>query len=177
MEEINAEYLLKVATSGNFNKFLHDCVDELVGFEYNQESVYNNDIENSSDDIRKAKAFIKSLYNDSIMKDSLPDKFKGLSLSNEEDIKKCYEIRKKDIYNSIVKQSLIAANLKVVENIDWKVKWILGSSKLATLVKPVVQVDLHYLGSESEKKKCISFEMELEEVDVFINELEKVEFQ
>lgn len=64
----------------------------------------------------------------------------------------------------------------LVENIDWRLKWVLGSSDLAILKEAYLQIDLNGVQNKDEKiqKTSISFEANLEQVDQIIKELKAV---
>lgn len=85
-----------------------------------------------------------------------------------------FNARQKDILNSIVKAHLADSGHMILENFDWKLKWILGSSKLASLQEPICQMDMecvHKNENDVFEKKTVNFEMDLEKLDKLIDAL------
>lgn len=64
-----------------------------------------------------------------------------------------------------------------MENIDWRLKWVLGSSDLATLQEPRLQVDLHCVSKNGNSivKDIVNFEASLEQIDNLITDLTKLQ--
>lgn len=146
---------------------------------------YSSDIEWTKDEFERARYLIQNLYetnikvnnNDNNNKEFL-NNFINLPTNINEEIKNCYEIRRRELLQHVSRECLRNSELPIVENIDWKLKWINGSSKLASISEPVVQFDLHCLNNETSKLKTrVNFEMNLEQLDKFINELENVKSQ
>lgn len=105
----------------------------------------------------------------------MESKIQDLNPDSRQCIIDCYEIRKEEILQAIIREKLSKYGKPLVENIDWKLKWIMGSSKLASLREPLLQVDLHCFKKQDESaRKTINFEMNLEQVDKLIAGLEKV---
>lgn len=166
--------LLKLTNSTVLKKFLHQCVDELVGKE--QENFYNgmDDIEWSVDEHKQARSFIQALYKKYIFEDEFSPQLSDLSSTHVEEIETCFNIRKKDIHRAVIKEQLLKSNIPLVESIDWKIKWIMGSSKLSSLSEPLVQVDLSCISNVKDGKDMLNFEMNLSQLENLITELEEI---
>lgn len=76
----------------------------------------------------------------------------------------------------MLKERLMKLDQPLVENIDWKVKWVCGSSKLASLSQPLARIDLHCLENSKGRSTC-SFEMNLDQVSDMIQKLEEYKEQ
>lgn len=151
---------------------MHRCIDNIITENRTSFDSCSGDIEWTNDDFVKARNLIQRLYQQraKIAEDNSILKLEGVSKAVQEAILDCYELRKEEIQQAVIKKSWLqngAENL--VENIDWKVKWIMGSSKMASLREPILQLNLNCVG-----EKSIDFEMDLGKVDALINELEKV---
>lgn len=93
------------------------------------------------------------------------------NLRNE--IRICYEIRKDEIYQALVEEAVVNRGHNLVKNIDWRLKWVMGTSGLATLRKPLLQVDLQC--KTNEKNDCVNFEVNLDQLDNLLSELTEVQ--
>ncbi|KAF2901925.1 hypothetical protein ILUMI_04261 [Ignelater luminosus] len=173
-----ANSLLKITNTPVLQQFLHDCVDDLIGRKHANFDSYSSDIEWTNEDYHNAIKFIQNLYREntqSTAENILVPKVQDLNPDSQQCIVDCYEIRKEEILQAIIRENLSKCGKPLVENIDWKLKWILGSSKLASLREPLLQVDLHCFKKQDEStRKTINFEMNLEQVDKLIAGLEKV---
>jgi len=172
-----ATSLLKISSAEVLNQFLHDCVDDLIRCKQVDFDSYNSDIEWTKEDYTSAINWIQNLYRESISACNKIDdsKLQDLSPHLQQCIKDCFEIRKKQIFQTIVVENLLKNGQQVVENYDWSLKWINGSSKLATLREPLLHVDLHCFKDENEtERKNIKFEMNFEQVTKLTANLEQV---
>ncbi|RZC38993.1 HCaRG domain containing protein [Asbolus verrucosus] len=167
--------LLKIANSPVLQQFLHDCVDDLIGTKQANFDNYNSDIEWTIDDFNNAKTGIQKLYRQSVITNC--DLKTNLGDNVQQEIKNCFEIRKDDIFQALIKEKLVKSGHNLVENLDWKLKWVLGSSKLASIRQPLLQVDLHCLKKSPDvnniSKHNVNFEVNLETLDLLIAQLQK----
>lgn len=131
--------------------------------------------DNQSEPLIETKKYIKKFYRTAIIdKDFKPDP--ALSDEVNEALKTCYVVRKGDIYQALAKEYILDKGHNIVENFDWKVKWILGSSDLATIKEPVIQVDLNCIKKESDnvKRNVVNFEANSEKLDELIDALTQI---
>lgn len=88
-----------------------------------------------------------------------------------------FQIRYPDIVDAIVQERLHVTGHPILQNIDWKVKWVLGSSKLANVREPICQLELlcMVMGSNFKPTRTsIHFECDLEKLDQLIGALKEV---
>nr|CAI5836126.1 unnamed protein product [Callosobruchus analis] len=159
------------------NEFLHACVDDLIGKgPINPGNFETNDTKWTKDNFEKTVKCVKKLYRRAALEGALSLDNSRLVDNVADIIKKCYEIRKTDIQNSLMKELLLKKGDCLVENIDWKLKWILGSSDLASLREPLLQVILHCVQKHDirTEKNVIQFEADLYQVDFLVQELMKL---
>lgn len=129
----------------------------------------------AKESLKDTKNYIKHFYHTAVIeKDCKPDP--ALSKEVKECLKTCYDVRKEDIFQALAKESLLKAKHNLVDNFDWKIKWILGSSDLATIKEPVVQIDLHCIYQDKDviKRNIVNFEANSDKVDQLINALTKI---
>lgn len=160
----------------NFNsfQFVHECIDDLIGKKRASFDSYSGDIEWSKREHDSARKTIQNLLIRCALEDADVQSFtKDLSTDLQQTIKECYGIRKDEILQAVMRENLIENDVPFVENVDWKLKWILGSSKFASLNEPLLQVDLHCLPSRNESTKCVNFEMNLTQTEKLISDLKK----
>lgn len=125
--------------------------------------------------LSETKNYIIKFYRTSLIQnDYKPDL--DLSDAVSKAIKTCYDVRKNEIFQALAKECILRKGHNLVENYDWKLKWILGSSDLAIIKEPILQVHLHYVQQENAaiKKRTLNFEANLEKVDELIQALTKV---
>ncbi|EFA10040.1 uncharacterized protein LOC103314117 [Tribolium castaneum] len=166
--------LLKISNSPVLQQFLHDCIDDLTGIKQASFDNYNSDIEWTVDDFNKAKKCVQKICRESVINNDF-DLKTDFGENVQDEIRKCLELRKDDIFQTLVKEKLVSSGHNLVQNIDWKVKWVLGNSKLAAVREPLVQVDLHCVKNDDDKSKknTVNFEANLEMLDVLIEQLQK----
>ncbi|KAJ8937676.1 hypothetical protein NQ318_002346 [Aromia moschata] len=123
------------------SNFLHECVDDLLGKRIANFDNYNSgDIEWTKDDYDKTRKCVQHLYRQCIIENNF-HLDKEISPNLEEAIRNCYEIRKDAIFQWVAKECVLNLGHNLVDNIDWKLKWILGTSDLATVREPLLQRD------------------------------------
>ncbi|XP_018570635.1 uncharacterized protein LOC108910502 [Anoplophora glabripennis] len=173
-------HLLKISNNSLY-EFLHGCVDDLLQKQSpNFENYKNRDIEWTEEDFDRTRAYIQNLYRQSVIDDTL-DLPKDLTTDLQEAITRCYTIRKNDIFQALAKEFILQDGHNLVNNIDWRLKWVLGTSDLAALQEPRLQVDLHCSNKIGDKvnRNVLNFEANLEQIDGLISDLSKLqrEFQ
>ncbi|KAG5893298.1 hypothetical protein JTB14_023508 [Gonioctena quinquepunctata] len=132
--------LLKISDSPVLMKFLHECVDDLVGKREANFDNYNSvDIEWTKEDYDKARKGIQNCFSQSVIEDELNLRKQNLDVNVEEAVRNCFLIRRNEIFQAMAKEAVLKNGNNLVENIDWKLKWVLGSSDLASIREPLLQ--------------------------------------
>lgn len=170
------EFFVKLENLEHLPEFLHECVNCFSAQKTpNFDIDCSGDTEWSQEELARTREKIQNFFR----QNAFSQKF-SLPSDLSENVKSAFEnvskIRHKDILNSIIKENLINNGHNLVENLDWKLKWILGSSKLSILREPVCQVELRYASAEKGlmSKKVIHFEANLEKLDEIISLLNNV---
>ncbi|XP_072382896.1 uncharacterized protein [Diabrotica undecimpunctata] len=177
MVESGLHPLLKISNPNDIKKFLHECIDDLIKKHDISFDNYNSGpIEWTKDDFEKAKRSVQSFYKQCAIENKFQLNSQNLEENIYEALESCYIIRKKDIFQHLAKSYILKNGHNLIENIDWKLKWVLGSSDLTVIKEPYLQIDLNgiELCSGEIKTTCLSFEANLEQVDQFIKELTNI---
>ncbi|KAB0794673.1 hypothetical protein PPYR_11512 [Photinus pyralis] len=163
----------KIPNADVLYHFIHHCVDELVA--QTNTSFNFDEVEWAKEDQTAAKNFIQHLYKANISNHSQELTLNHLNLAPQlaRQIEECYNIRRNDIFQVVLRDEVRKGSKDVVENIDWKLKWIMGSSKLDTLREPFLQVDLHCFKKQNDVRNTFNFEMNLDQVNRLIHDLEQ----
>lgn len=152
---------------------MHECVDDLIGKTTANFNNYNSDIEWTLNDYNFSKNTIQNLYRQFVVDDKFDLKNNTIAENLRNEIRICYEIRKDEIYQALVEEAVVNRGHNLVKNIDWRLKWVMGTSGLATLRKPLLQVDLQC--KTNEKNDCVNFEVNLDQLDNLLSELTEVQ--
>jgi hypothetical protein len=166
--------LLKIANAPVLQQFLHDCVDDLTGIKQANFDNYNSDIEWTVEDFNRAKSEIQKICRESVLNENF--ELETHFVENvQQEIKNCLEIRKDDIFQALVKEKLVDSGHSLVENFNWRLKWVLGNSKLASVREPLLQVDLDCAKNVDHKltNETVNFELNHESLNLLIQQLEK----
>ncbi|KAI4461002.1 comm domain-containing protein 4-8 family member [Holotrichia oblita] len=165
--------LLKIGNTADFPKFLHLCVDNMLGKSVSFERC-SDDIEWTKEELKSVQLLIQTNFKNNILNNDgvFQFPFENLNETLRIAIEKCYEIRKDEIRQNLIKENLLSKDIPLVENIDWKLKWVMGSSSTITVSEPLLQVDLHCAVGNEVNRKIVNFEMNLSQMDELINKLE-----
>ncbi|CAH1104246.1 unnamed protein product [Psylliodes chrysocephalus] len=177
MVDYNFDPLLKITNSTELKKFLHECIDDLIEKrKINFDNYNSGPIEWTKGDFETAKKNVQLFFKNSTIENNFDVRLEYLEEHIQEIIKCCLEIRKNDVFQYLARTYVLKNGNNLVENIDWRLKWVLGSSDLAILKEAYLQIDLNGVQNKDEKiqKTSISFEANLEQVDQIIKELKAV---
>lgn len=101
----------------------------------------------------------------------MPQEFFQVPESLQAKILSCLRIRQESLAKALTTE-LSQNNTPTIVDFDWRLKMIMGSSKVASLREPLLQLDLRVV--EKKKESIIGLEMNKEELDIFIKALETV---
>lgn len=134
----------------------------------------SEDIEWTKDELKSVQLLIQTNFKNNILNNDgvFQFPFENLNETLRIAIEKCYEMRKDEIRQNLIRDNLLSRNIPLVENIDWKLKWVMGSSSTTTISEPLLQVDMHCAVGDEVKRKTVNFEMNLNQMDELINQLE-----
>ncbi|XP_017782311.1 PREDICTED: uncharacterized protein LOC108566780 [Nicrophorus vespilloides] len=171
MAMVDGKSLLKLSNSNCLQRFIHESIDDMIGRKQTSSAPYGGDLEWTPGEAQKARSLIQNVYKQMIVDEESFPNISDLSESDVKVIKECFAIRKEEICQSVAKERYLAMGQPLVENIDWKLKWMIGSSQVPCFSEPLLQVDLRCTDKDK-KENNINFEMNLEYVDLLIKDLE-----
>ncbi|KAF7992833.1 hypothetical protein HCN44_005177 [Aphidius gifuensis] len=155
-------------------QFLHSCINEICGYKIQKfeqfssigwnEEEYNN-TRKSINYLFKQPA---CLYLD-IAK--MPQTFFYYPENVQELIMTCLKVRQDQLCNALI-ADISQKKQPTVKDFDWRLKMVMGSSKISSLREFLLQLDLHTNYKNSED--IIGLEMTKEELDLFIKTLESI---
>ncbi|KAJ9596125.1 hypothetical protein L9F63_012709 [Diploptera punctata] len=108
----------------------------------------------------------------------IKEKLGNIDSSRLEMVLECFSVRRNDIKN-ILLQEQCAISGPVLQDFDWKVKWVMGSSKSALLREPLLNLDLYLSEGGSLKikdtQRVVNLELDKDELNKLISALEKAQ--
>ncbi|XP_077285842.1 COMM domain-containing protein 8-like [Arctopsyche grandis] len=158
-----------------FSKLADSLVDEMTGYIPEPWQNLTSNLQWSDQELKTAKEELMKIiieavhYTDSQKLDALKNIYDG---DKSDYIVHCISSRKLDIAKALLKQH--NASVKpVLDDFDWKVKWILGNSSSTVMKYPLISVDLYTLSHENNESDSVSVELTKSELDSFIETLEE----
>lgn len=142
-------------------QFLHHIINNLDG-----KSPTNLD-----PDLHQLAAYLKEFYTKKTLNPNttLPE---TIPQHLGRAVESVFQSRQGDLVGQVVRRRVAQSGRSVVENFDWRLKWILGSSA-AELREPVCQLDLICLGDLG--KSVVGFECDLNGLEQLISALQQCE--
>ncbi|XP_066146385.1 uncharacterized protein [Euwallacea fornicatus] len=164
MTETAKQSLSDFQSTEELSEYLHRSISSLT---------LNPNSHNKEDDLKKS---IHNFYRHKAIDHTfpVPEDVPDQVAKNLEIV---YDLRRKDIINSVIKEKLVGSGHTLVENYDWKLKWVVGSSSLTSIREPICQIELICLTLGADLKPCrnsVSFECDLEGIEKLINVLNSV---
>lgn len=113
--------------------------------------------------------FFKSSASDSVVKDDVYVKLKGLDEQKKDLFWTVLTVRRHELCNSL-KDRTLAISRAQLKDFDWRVKLVMSSDKLATIQQPLVTVDFDVKTQSG--NQAVVVEMDKNELRKFIASLE-----
>ncbi|XP_063240415.1 COMM domain-containing protein 8-like [Bacillus rossius redtenbacheri] len=160
-----------------FQEFLHACIDEVCGRRGPSYDTFRTSCSWTEDEFSSAARGVRALVrgtgrDDGEVLQLLPD----LPASRQKVVLECLEVRRSDISQAL-RQEQCRISGPALEDFDWKLKWVMGSSSLSALREPLLEVDLHLSEGRGEpgrtKPSVLSLELDCAELNVLVTALEK----
>ncbi|XP_046611821.1 COMM domain-containing protein 8-like [Neodiprion virginianus] len=176
--EDETELLQNIFTQVNsdvMNQFLHACVDEICGRKRVTFQQFTNSVEWTENEYKIARQVIFDLLrNPAVLyleNERMPHRYVETPAELQLAIRTCVNIRREHLVKALLREHSIKNGTTLLD-FDWRLKWIMGSSKLATLKEPLLQLDL--ITEDSKSQQILDLELNRDELDMLINALEEV---
>ncbi|XP_066603051.1 COMM domain-containing protein 8-like [Prorops nasuta] len=106
-----------------------------------------------------------SLY---LIEEKMPQEYHELPEHVQLNLLTCLKIRREQLLKALIKENSKRKRDTLID-FDWRIKLIMGSSKMASLREPLLQLDLILEDKENQHIKCI--ELDKDELEIIINTL------
>ncbi|CAL7934625.1 unnamed protein product [Xylocopa violacea] len=101
----------------------------------------------------------------------MPQEYHELPEQIQQSILSCLKVRREQLTDALLREHSKEKH-DTVTDFDWRLKLVMGSSKLASLREPLLQIDL--IVENKESKHVLGLELNKDELDTFINAMESI---
>ncbi|KAK0089657.1 hypothetical protein PV325_006080 [Microctonus aethiopoides] len=154
------------------NDFFYSCINEICGC---KGPTYQQFIKIgwNEDEYNDIRTLICNLFTNPTLlyldKTKLPQEFLEFSENIQVQMFDCLKEKQKYLVNALMKK-YSQKNIQTLIDFDWRLKVILGSSEVASLREPLLQLDLRVM--ENEAENIVDLELNKNELDHLIKVLE-----
>lgn len=184
-QQLQFQSILQNSPINTFTECLHSCINDICGRKSNTYENLKSVTDWTSDEYTVVTIGIKQLFIDAVAnqlsRNEVMDKVAELDADRQEIIIECLEVRQGDIQNALLEEKC-AISGPILQDFDWRIKWVMGSSKLSSLREPLLFLDFHLregknmMAQKSDiKQKTVSLEMDKNELNKVIAVLEKAQ--
>ncbi|XP_070150934.1 COMM domain-containing protein 8 [Polyergus mexicanus] len=161
--------------SNVLKELLHACVDEICGRPGPSYHKFINSMNWNKTEYEGIYKLISSLLRNPaslyMVEEKMPQEYHELPEQVQHNILTCLKVRREHLTNALLRNHY-KRNLPTVIDLDWKLKLIMGSSKMASLREFLLQLDL--IVEDTESRQIINLELNKDELDTVINALEVI---
>ncbi|XP_070547188.1 COMM domain-containing protein 4-like [Ptychodera flava] len=169
---------LSKITSIKMKLLCAQVIKELLGDSIDYDKVYKltSDAKYEIGDVKGAIAalsfILTSAAKNNVDGDSLSNELQQLGLPKEHSVALCksYEDKRSVVQENFRKHSLRLSHL---ESVEWRVDYVLSSSKLQEVNEPFVQIRMKVRNPDTDQSEISSFTMTSDKFRVFLNELKQ----
>ncbi|KAG6798763.1 COMM domain-containing protein 8 [Apis mellifera caucasica] len=156
-------------------ELLHACVDEICGRPGPTYHKFVNRMDWSKEEYEETYKLISNLLRNPaslyITEEKMPQEYHELPEHIQQNILLCLKLRREQLTDALLKE-FSKEKYETVIDFDWKLKLVMGSSKLASLREPLLQLDLMLESKNS--KRILDMELNKDELDTFISTMESI---
>ncbi|XP_012283761.1 COMM domain-containing protein 8-like [Orussus abietinus] len=167
--------LFSTITSSALNQFLHACIDEICDYSRVAYEDFSTTINWSREEYDTAYALISTLLQNPVLLYLSEEKASLEYLELPEEVRSCVvnclKLRQEQLTNVLIRKASKKI-LPTLTDFDWRLRLLMGSSKLATLREPVLQLDL--IVEDRKERNIVGMELNKEELETVINALESI---
>ncbi|XP_076766386.1 COMM domain-containing protein 8 [Xylocopa sonorina] len=156
-------------------ELLHACVDEICGRSGPTYQKFVNSMDWSREEYEETYKLISMLLRNPaslyLMEEKMPQEYHELPEQIQQSILSCLKVRREQLTDALLRECSKEKH-DTVTDFDWRLKLVMGSSKLASLREPLLQIDLTVENKES--KHILGLELNKDELDTFIHAMESI---
>jgi len=177
MESAQSLYisLFSEEKSDVLKELLHACVDEICGRPGPSYRKFVNSMDWTRAEYEGVYKLILSLLRNPatiyMVEEKMPQEYHELPEQVQQIILTCLKVRREQLTNALLREHY-KRKLPTVIDHDWRLKLVMGSSKMASLRESLLQLDL--IVEVKESRRIINLELNKDELDTMINSLEKL---
>lgn len=156
-------------------ELLHACVDEICGRPGPSYHKFANSMDWSKGEYEETYKLVSMLLKNPaslyLTEEKMPQEYHELPEHVQQNILTCLKVRREQLTDALLKEYSKEKGETVID-FDWRLKLVMGSSKLASLREPLLQLDLVVENKES--TRILGLELNKDELDMFINAMESI---
>ncbi|XP_076173844.1 COMM domain-containing protein 8 [Ptiloglossa arizonensis] len=154
-------------------ELLHACVDEICGRPGPSYHRFANNVDWSKEEYEETYKSISILLRNPaclyLLDEKMPQEYHELPEPIQRSVFTCLKLRREQLTNALsIEYS--KQKYETLIDFDWRLKLVMGSSKLASSREPLLQLDLTV--EIRETKRILNLELNREELETFINAIE-----
>lgn len=177
METIQSLYLnlLGEERIDILRELLHACADEICGHPGPSYREFMTRMDWSKEEYEGVYGLIKTLLRNPaclyLIEEKMPSEYYDFPESIRKDILTCLKVRQKELTRALLTEHS-KEKLETLVDFDWRLKLVMGTSKLASLREPLFQLD--FIAEHTNVRRVIGVEMNKDELDMLITTMETV---
>ncbi|XP_043265176.1 COMM domain-containing protein 8-like [Colletes gigas] len=156
-------------------ELLHACVDEICGRPGPSYHKFANSVDWNREEYEETYKLISILLRNPaclyLVDEKMPQEYHELPEPIQQNILTCLKARREQLTNALLKEYSKEKH-ETLTDFDWRLKLVMGSSKLATLRESLLQLDL--MVENKETKRILGLELNKDELETFINVMETI---
>lgn len=156
-------------------ELLHACVDEICGRPGPSYHRFANSVDWSRQEYEETYKSISILLRNPaclyLLDEKMPQEYHELPDPIQQNLLTCLKARREHLADALLKDHS-KEKYETLIDFDWRLKLVMGSSKLSSLRESLLQLDL--VVENRNAKRILSLELNKDELETFINAVETV---
>ncbi|XP_014468048.1 PREDICTED: COMM domain-containing protein 8-like [Dinoponera quadriceps] len=175
MENTQSLYisLFNEEKSDVLKELLHACVDEICGRPGPSYRKFINSMDWSRAEYEGVYKLISTLLRNPaslhMVDEKMPQEYHELPEQVQHNVLTCLKVRREHLTNALLREHY-KRKLPTLTDFDWRLKLVMGSSKMSSLRESLLQLDL--IVEDVESRRIINLELSKDELETVINALE-----
>lgn len=156
-------------------ELLHACVDEICGHPGPSYYDFMKRMDWSKEEYKKVYELMTMLLRNPaclyLTEEKMPPEYHELPEQIQKDILTCLKVRQEQLTRALLMEHS-KRKLQTLVDFDWRLKLVMGTSKMASLREPLVQLDL--IAEDKQGRRIIGVEMNKDELETLITTMETI---